>query len=227
MGSTHKKYSSYCTKQKKSHVFFLRILTYQSTLNICTIQSKNHPLPLPILLNTIIIKTDPHGKKIAMLIPRSDGFSNVGAQGHHLRMQLWSQKQGLCNPNGKKYATIHQKNRPQWYGFCHPDQKCPWRGWTLSPQAKQLPSPSQYTSQHALQLLHCLRGVHGSAKQSHSIVKISIILHQLYTRIMATIAAPSHTPSTTRIKTTKVNGAKNTPASLWMFQSTSPLPSPS
>jgi hypothetical protein len=46
-------------------------------------QEKQPSPPLRILVNTIIIEIDPRGKEFAMLIPQSDGFSNVVVWGYH------------------------------------------------------------------------------------------------------------------------------------------------
>jgi hypothetical protein len=66
------------------------------------------PSPLlPISLNTIIIKIDPHGNEFAMIIQQAHGFGDVVAGGHHLRVQLRSQNCKFATPGKEKALTEH------------------------------------------------------------------------------------------------------------------------
>ncbi len=202
-------------------MFFLRILTYQSTL-------KNHystkidtgettSPPSPIFLNAIMIKIYPRDKEFAMLILRFYGFSDIVAWGHHLRVQLRSQNCALPGPHGKKYTTINQKTTARWHKFCHHDQTCPWWGRALSLPSKRLPSPSQDPSWHTLYLLLCLRFLHDASKPLHSVAFILTILCQPYAIILSTMTAPSPAPPPTKINAKLENVATNTPVSFWVF----------
>ena len=46
-----------------------------------------------------------------MFIPRFNGFSNVVARGHHLRLPLRSRNRESRAPRGKKHATINENSR--------------------------------------------------------------------------------------------------------------------
>ncbi len=120
-----KNYSIYLMKQKMLHVFFLWILTYQSTLNICTLPKREAPpLLLPILLNTII-KINHRCKEFAILILHSHGFGNLVAWRHNLRLPPQSQSWDFCFTATKK---VDHNDRVSVIRT----KPCPWQGRTPS-----------------------------------------------------------------------------------------------
>ena len=124
-----------------------------------------------------------------MLLPQPHVVGDVVARGYHLRVPLRSPNCGSCNPQGKKYTTIHQK-------ACHHDKSsavisrsAPTRHVRANAADQGHPSLPQDTPDTP-STFDCVGGVHWCPQRPASHHRK--ICRFFYHHHSATVPAPSH-----------------------------------